>query len=588
MSKDSKDSLVKGTLILTLAALVARALGVVQRIPLVYLLGDIGMAAYGIAFNLYSVLLVVATAGIPSALSKMISERTALGKHEEADRIYRAALLFAVIAGVIMTVIMYVGAPYFASGILNPQATLPIQAIAPALLLFPLIAIMRGYFQGRRMMMPNGISQIIEQIFRVATSVALAYLLLSHSLDAAVAGASFGGVMGSIAAAAVMLYYALRLKRRDRSERRPQPGDAVPGTSGTEAAVVAGPEAAEGTPPVSLPGKQDSASASKPSAPLRFREIYAQLFKLSVPIVIFSMTVTLIYTIDSSIVTLLLKEQVGEHTARELLGILTGRAQSLAGIPIILAIALSQSIVPIISGAYSQNDLKQVSAQTSKVLQLSILSGLPMVLLIALGARSLNGFVFGNSAASVVVDTYAGPIIAALTVSAIFQIVMQTSGAVLMGMGRMKPLVLGVVVGIGAKLLLSFVLAPVWGIYGIIAATAFCFILMTVINLGVLRRSISFSIFGIRRWAGLIVSTVVVSAVGIALDAAVRTYVQPFVSLRANDFVQAVIVCGVVGVLYTVLLFASRVMTLQDLNSLPGPLRRLLRPVLSRMPGSKK
>ncbi|KPV55228.1 hypothetical protein QJ48_34320, partial [Paenibacillus sp. A3] len=63
----SKDSLVKGTLILTLAALVARVLGVVQRIPLVYLLGDIGMAAYGIAFNLYSVLLVVATAGIPSA-----------------------------------------------------------------------------------------------------------------------------------------------------------------------------------------------------------------------------------------------------------------------------------------------------------------------------------------------------------------------------------------------------------------------------------------------------------------------------------------------------------------------------------------
>ncbi|WP_159886348.1 putative polysaccharide biosynthesis protein [Paenibacillus puerhi] len=565
MAKDTKDSLVKGTLILTLAALVARALGVVQRIPLVYLLGDIGMAAYGIAFNLYSVLLVVATAGIPSALSKMISERTSLGRHEEADRIYRAALWFAAVAGVVMTAVMYAGAPYFARSILNPQATLPIQAIAPALLLFPLIAIMRGYFQGRRMMMPGGISQIIEQIFRVATSVALAYLLLSHSLDAAVAGASFGGVMGSVAAAAVMLYYALRLRKRDRGERAQSSGVAVP---------AAEPNQADRT------GRAESEAAG---GLLTFRTIYAQMFRLSVPIVIFSMTVTLIYTIDSSIVTLLLKDQVGEHTARELLGILTGRAQSLAGIPIILAVALSQSIVPIISGAYSQNDMKQVSAQTSKVLQLALLSGLPMVLLIALGARPLNGFIFGNAAGSVVVDAHAGPIIAALTVSAIFQIVMQTSGAVLMGMGRMKPLVLGVAVGIAAKLLLSFVLAPIWGIYGIIAATALCFILMTAINLRVLHQSVPFRIFSARRWAGLIASTLLVALGGLLLDAVVYKSVQPFGWVRANDFVQAVIVCGVVGVLYTGLLFATRVISVQDLSNLPGPLRKLLSPLLRRL-----
>ncbi|SDE03345.1 stage V sporulation protein B [Paenibacillus sp. UNCCL117] len=581
-SKDSKDSLVKGTLILTLAALVARALGVVQRIPLVYLLGDIGMAAYGIAFNLYSLLLVVATAGIPSALSKMISERTSLGRHEEADRIYRAALWFAAIAGVVMTAIMYAGAPYFARSIINPQATLPIQAIAPALLLFPLIAIMRGYFQGRRMMMPGGISQIIEQIFRVATSVVLAYLLLSHSLDAAVAGASFGGVMGSVAAAAVMLYYALRLRRRDRGERAA--GQEASGAAGAKASAA---EASASGARAAIAGAPASGAASA-GPPLSFRAIYAQLFKLSVPIVIFSMTVTLIYTIDSSIVTLLLKDQTGEHTARELLGILTGRAQSLAGIPIILAVALSQSIVPIISGAYSQNDLKQVSAQTSKVLQLALLSGLPMVLLIALGARPLNGFIFGNSTGSAVVEAYAGPIIAALTVSAIFQIVMQTSGAVLMGMGRMKPLVLGVAAGIAVKLLLSFALAPLWGIYGIIAATAACFILMTAINVRVLHQAVPFQVFTLRRWGALAVSTALVVLAGLLADWTAGAYIRPFASLRANDLVQAVVVCGIVGVLYTLLLFATRVMTLQELNSLPGPLRKLLKPLLSRLPGARK
>ncbi|WP_281889373.1 polysaccharide biosynthesis protein [Paenibacillus sp. YYML68] len=578
----TKDSLVKGTLILTLAALVARALGVVQRIPLVYLLGDIGMAAFGIAFNLYSVLLVVATAGIPSALSKMIAERVSLGRHEEADRIYTAAVWFAVVAGVGMTAILYVGAPYYADMILNPQATMPIRAIAPALLLFPLIAIMRGYFQGRRMMMPNGISQIIEQIARVATSVALAYLLLDYSLDAAVAGASFGGVTGSIAALAVMLYYALRLRRSDKRERAAM---AAPPAAANAAAAQPLAEASPTAPPIAgaPQGSAAQAARTEPAGGLTLRAIYGQLFKLSVPIVIFSMTVTLIYTIDSSIVTLLLMDSLGENGAKELLGILTGRAQSLAGIPIILAIALSQSIVPIISAAHSQGDAKQVAQQTSKVLRLSLLSGLPLVLVIALAARPLNAFIFGNSDGSPIVDTYAGPVIACLTVTAIFQTVMQTSGAVLMGMGRMKPLVLGVVAGIAVKLVASWWLADVAGIYGIVAATALCFIVMTVMNLTVLRREVTFTVLSLRQWLGLSIATIVTTAAGVALELALNAYVTPFAGMWLNAALQAIVLCSVVGILFSLLLLVTKTIAVQDLEQLPGPLRKLVKPLLARL-----
>ncbi|GAA4832948.1 polysaccharide biosynthesis protein [Paenibacillus vulneris] len=542
----AKDSLVKGTLILTLAALVARALGVVQRIPLILLLGDIGMAAYGIAFNLYSMLLVVATAGIPSALSKMISERTALGLHAEANRVYRAALWFAAAAGVIMTLFLYIIAPYYAESIINPQALLPIQALAPALLLFPLIAIMRGYFQGRRMMMPNGLSQIIEQIFRVITSVVLAYILLGHSVEWAVAGASFGGVIGSVAAAAVMVYYALRLRRSDAAER--------------VAATAAADQAKEGV----------------TRSTLSFKTIYSQMFKLSIPIVIFSMTVTLIYTIDSSIVTLLLKDQVGEESAREILGILVGRAQSLAGIPIILAVALSQSVVPIISSAYSQKDMNQVSDQTGKVLQLSILSGLPMVLVICLAAAPINAFIFGIPKDSAIVETYAAPIIIVLTVSAIFQIVMQTSGAVLMGMGKMRALMLHVVAGIAVKLIASFVLAPSLGIYGIIAATCLCFVIMTWLNLRVLRKEVNFRVLGAKRWAGLSVTTAVMVVVGIGLDWLTQSYVVPFGNPRWNACIQTIIICAIVGGAYPLLLFATRTVGLSDLQHMPRPLQKLV------------
>ena len=122
-----------------------------------------------------------------------------------------------------------------------------------------------------------------------------------------------------------------------------------------------------------------------------------------------------------------------------LVGIIGGRAQSLAGIPIILAIALSQSVVPIISAAYSRKDMKQVGHQTTRVLQLSILSGLPAVLVIAIAARPLDFFMFGHEDTAYGMSH--GPhMISLLTLGAMFQIVMQTSGAVLMGMGRMKPL----------------------------------------------------------------------------------------------------------------------------------------------------
>ncbi|PZE21286.1 putative polysaccharide biosynthesis protein [Paenibacillus xerothermodurans] len=550
----SKDSLVKGTFILTVAALIARLLGVVQRIPLIVLLGDLGMAAYGVAFNLYAMLLVIATAGIPSALSKMISERTALGQHAEANRIYRAALLFAAAAGVVMTLLLYVFAPYYADGTANPQAVLPIQALAPALLLFPLIAIMRGYFQGRRMMMPNGLSQIIEQIFRVGASVGLAYVLLDYSLDWAVAGASFGGVVGSVAAAAVMVYYSLKLRRTDRAEGL-------------------------------LAGAADTwvSPSTARSNPLTYKSIYAQLFKISIPIVIFSLTVTLIYTIDSSIVTLLLMGQLGQAQAQEILGILLGRAQSLAGIPIILAVALSQSVVPIISAAYSRGDMSQVSQHTSKVLQLSLLTGIPMALIICVAAGPIDALVFGNDRGSVIVDQFAAPIIIVLTISSIFQIVMQTSGAVLMGMGKMKPLMLHVAVGIAVKLIGSYLLAPVLGIYGIIAATGLCFIVMTVLNLRVLRQVVSFRVLGRRRWTGLIVVTSVITAIGAVLNWVTGTYIQPFGHPRADAFVQTVILCLTAGGLYPLLLFITRTVSVADIQHMPGPVQRLIGRVAPRL-----
>ncbi|MCY9667861.1 polysaccharide biosynthesis protein [Paenibacillus alginolyticus] len=547
MTKETKDSLVKGTLILTVAALIARFLGVFQRIPLVHLLHEEGMGSYSIAFNLYSILLVVATAGIPSALSKMVSEKYAIGRPAEAQRIYRAAIWFAIVAGVVMTAILYVFAPIYAEQISHggPDATLATRAIAPAMLFFPLIAIMRGYFQGRQNMMPNGISQVVEQVFRLVTSIGLAFILLNISLGWGVAGASFGGVMGGIAALAVMLYYALKLKRRDAQSN------------------IAAEQIAAG-----------STQSPITQAPARYSEIYRSLLKLSIPIVIFSVTVTLVYAIDTSIIIPLLEGTIGRSEALGLVGIIGGRAQSLAGIPIILAIALSQSVVPIISAAYSRKDLKQVGHQTTRVLQLSILSGLPAVLVIAIAARPLDFFMFGHEDTAFGMSH--GPyMISLLTLGAMFQIVMQTSGAVLMGMGRMKPLMTHVAVGIAVKLAGSFLLAQWFGIYGIIGSTGLCFIVTSWLNLRSLRKEVDFTILG-RRFIGLLLSIVVIVILGLGAEWLTHTYVHPTPWYRLNEGINAVLVCGFSAALYPLILMVTRVVTKDDVKNFPSPVQKLI------------
>jgi stage V sporulation protein B len=531
----SKDSLIKGTIILTLAAFIARFLGVIQRVPLQRLLEDTGMATYGIAYNLYFALLIIATAGIPSALSKLISERTALGQFTEAARIYRAAVWFAVLAGFIITLVLWFGADYYASHISrDPDAALAIRALAPAMLLFPLIAIMRGYFLGKQIMLASGLSQIVEQIMRVSAAVALAYLLLKwgYSKEWAIAGASFGGVAGSVGAFAVMLYFWFKQKKQDLSEQQ------------------------------TLPYRDVDKDQVKD--PLPIRQVYAMIFKLSIPISLISIAVPLIYLIDSSTVIALLDNRIGYDKAKETLGILTGRAQSLAGIPPILAIAVSQSIVPIISSAYAQSNMIRVNGQASQALRMSVVLCLPIVLLLCIAARPVNGLLFG--------DTQGTAIIILLVIGALFQVMMMISGAILMGLGQTRAPMIYVFIGIAVKLAGSFLLAGWIGIYGIIIATSLCFIVIMLLNLRTLKKTVSYVIMG-PRWFGLSLTALITISIGLGVERLAHAYIQLPIGFMTYG-VHAALLGLLVLFIYPLLLFKFRVVTADDAASLPRPLRK--------------
>ncbi|MFB5677097.1 oligosaccharide flippase family protein [Paenibacillus terreus] len=537
MSK--KESFIKGTLILAAAALVARVLGLVQRVPLEHLLGDIGDASFSIANSVYLMLLTVATAGIPSTLSKMVSERYALNKPQEARRVYQAALIFAAGAGIVITALLYFGAPFYAQHIAKtPEAALSIQALAPALLLFPTIAMMRGYFQGRGNMTAGGVSQIVEQFARVGVAILLAYFLLQAGYsDAQVAaGASFGGVFGSIGAFAIMLYYTFKLRRSDAADRIREPL----------------------------------------SEQLPLLQIYKSIFTLSIPIVLSSLAVPAVNFIDTSIVKTLLLDKLGEAAATETLGILGNRAQSIAGIPPILAIALSQSLLPIISAAFARKDSDHLRNQITSALRISILTGMPIVIALCAAAYSVNGLLFSSLNGS--------GIIAALTFGTIFQITMMTTNSIIIGIGKPNISMISVAAGLIVKLAASWILATWFGIYGIIAATALCFLAITYLNLRVLKKVVSFSILG-GRWMGFILTVLAAGAAGYGVNALVLAAAGATPS-RVVFFMACILSGLTVVISYLVLLVLLRVLRRDELGSYPRVMQRVLRPLMRLQPGS--
>ncbi|MFC4775571.1 oligosaccharide flippase family protein [Paenibacillus sp. GCM10023252] len=540
-----KDSLLKGTLILAAAALVARFLGLFQRIPMDYMLGEDGGISFSLANNLYLWLLVIATGGIPSAISKMVSERHALGRAGEAQRIYRAALVFGAVTGLLLSVILYVLAPWYSSYVAKIDiASSSIRAIAPALLLFPIIAMMRGYFQGRQMMSAGGISQIIEQVMRVIVGIGLALFVLNWGWgDRWVAAAvSFGSVFGSIGALAVMLYYGHKLSRQDAAE------------------VKAG-----------------SIRFEKSTIP--FRKIYGEIFSMSIPIVVTAMTVNLMYLFDTS---LFMRLTEGFYTSDAVAKLFNDaysvKAIALAGIPPILAIALSQSIIPAISAAHSVGNVKEVQRQASLVMRIVVFTGVPIALLLTVAATSATGFLFPNTTGS--------GLVAALTAGTIFQITMMTSNSILFGLGKARLPMRHTLLGFAIKVAGSLALAPLMGAYGLIAASTLCFLAISWLNLRAIRRGVALNVLG-TRWPAYLLTIAVASAAGFGTDYGLRSLLSAWPD-KLTYLIAGGLTALVVGALYVGLLIVLRVITPQDIQSFPGPLRKLFGKVMRLIPGGSR
>ncbi|HWR55883.1 MAG TPA: stage V sporulation protein B [Negativicutes bacterium] len=447
----SKDTFIKGALILTIAGVVVKVIGAVNRILLSRLLGGEGIGLYQLAYPIYLLALSISSAGIPVAISILVAEKVALKDYRGANKVFRLSLMVLAVLGSIFTGLLWFGAQWLIDWhfIRDPRAYYAILALAPAIFFVTILSSYRGYFQGLQMMVPSAISQIAEQLLRVATMIVLAYMLLPKGIEYAAAGATFGAAPGAVFGLLVLLYFYYRKRAYFKEQMQMQT------TTGGDSSG---------------------------------RIIY-RIIELAIPVSLASIMVPIVANIDLLIVPARL-EVAGCTTeqATELYGYLTGMAVSLINLPTILTASLAASLVPAISEAYTLGNQATIINRTSTAMRLTMLICFPSFVGMWLLATPISRMLYGTP--------NAGTSIAILSLGIVFLGIHQTTTGVLQGLGRTGIPVKNLVFSAVVKIILSYILTaiPGLGIKGAAWATVADFFFAAILNIYWTGRLIGFTI----------------------------------------------------------------------------------------------
>ena len=437
----AKKSFIQGAVILGVAGIIIKIMGAFFRIPLANLIGDKGMGYYQTAYPIYVLFLTLATAGIPIAISKMVSERVAIGQHHEAYRVFRVSFVLLFAIGICSSAILFFGAGQIVNAIGNPGAKYAMMAIAPALLFVPIMAAYRGYFQGMQNMKPTAASQVVEQFFRVAAGLSLAYILIREGTEFAAAGASFGAtagsVMGLITVMAIYYYNKKSLQELSRGSRTGERG----------------------------------------------REILMKILMIAIPVTIGAAIMPIMNTIDVGIVMRRLQETGwSEEAANGLYGQLTGMAGPLINFPQVLTQAIAMSLVPAIAAAYKQKDINFLNYNVRLGVRTAIIIGLPCALGLMTLSEPIMRMLYPMQKASAV---SAAPCLFIMAFGVIFLSTVQTLTGVLQGLGKPMIPVINLFIGAIIKVILTYTLTGVNSINvrGAAIGTVAAYIVASTLNI---------------------------------------------------------------------------------------------------------
>lgn len=445
----SKKTFMRGAVILSVAGIIVKILGACFRIPLGNLIGADGMGYYQTVYPVYNLLLTVATAGIPVAISRMVSERISEGNYWGANRVFKVTLYLMIILGAILFAISYVLADSIIGLVAGmDDAVYALRAIAPALLFVPIMASFRGYFQGMQNMRPTAISQIFEQFFRVLVGLALAFYLVKKGEAIAAAGATFGATAGSFIGLVIIFLIYLLLKSTSSHKKK-------------------------------MHDTHEEFASQKESV----SRIVKQIFIIAIPITLGAAIMPIMSYIDSVLViNRLVGSGWGVDESRAMYGQLTGFANSLVSMPNVITQAIAISIVPTIATAFTLKDNDFVHRNVKLGVRTAIIMGLPCTVGMLVLAEPIMLLLYPTQKADAVMASQA---LIVLSFTVVFLAMDQTLTSILQGVGKQNIPVYTLLIGAFAKFLCTYYLTaiPAFNVKGAAFGTVAAYLIAAILNL---------------------------------------------------------------------------------------------------------
>ena len=465
MSKRKKgNGFVMQAGILAAAGIICKIIGILYRSPLAHVIGDEGNGYYSSAYEIYTIILLVSSYSIPSAISKVIAQRLALREYRNAQRIFRCALVYVVVVGGAASLLTFFGA-----GILVGGNSVPVLRIfAPTIFFSGLLGVLRGYCQAHGTMLPTSFSQILEQILNAAVSILAAFLLMKavagmDDTTQAVygaAGSAIGTGSGVIIALVFMIFVMLLNRkfingqiRKDRKSKRLSDG-----------------------------------------------EVYRIIITMVTPIILSTFIYNCNTSLNQTIYTRIMEyiKGMSEAEAYTQYGLLSGKAKQIVNIPIALASAMSTAIIPGVAKSYARRDIRETNQKIGTAIKTTMLISIPSAMGLVVLGKPVVLLLYPQKAS---VDTVSG-LLAGLAASVVFYGLSTISNGVLQGIGKVNLPVINAAVAlvIQTAVLVPLLLYTQLGLYAMVAATVLYSLLMCILNGHSVRRELGYRQEIIRTW----------------------------------------------------------------------------------------
>lgn len=406
--------------ILALAGIIVRIIGLLYKSPLNAIIGDLGAGYYSTAYNIYTIILLISSYSIPSAIAKVISQKLALKQYKNAQKLFYGALWYVVVVGGLASILTYIFAPILAKG----QAAVVLKVFVPTIFFSGILGVLRGYFQARKNMVPTSISQILEQIANAVVSLLAAYLFMeflasTNATSQAVFGA-MGSALGTGIGVVIGLVFMLCIYLKNRKSFRED---------------------------IAL----DTAGATD-----SYKTVFKTIFCVVTPFLLSTFIYNCSTVINMTIYQNVMMEVKGftEAVTITMYGIFAYKAVTVANIPIAMSSAMSSAMIPNVASSFVKGEFEKTKAQVDKALHVTMLITIPSAVGLFVLAKPVMQLLF-NQPESLDMASY---LLMAIAVTVIFYCISTVTNAVLQGIGKVNAPVIHAAVALVLQVVVLVVL----------------------------------------------------------------------------------------------------------------------------------